>query len=106
MWQEGMETLDDQSDDIIQIEGVVEATNSNNDTYKKEIVDPLIRLGDCRFIVDGTVEMSLNDVVFATLDYGNGDCNAVAIMTTDTETVEIDLTRFKRKNRNNQNGKD
>jgi len=106
MWQEGLETMDDQSDDIIQIDGIVEATNSNNDTYKKEIIDPLIRLGDCRFIVDGTVEMSLNGAVFATLDYGNGDCNAVAIMTTDTETVEIDLTKFKRKNRNNQNGKD
>lgn len=97
MWQEGLETMDDQTDDIIQIEGVVIATNSTNDTYKKEIVDPLIRLGDCRFIVDGTVEMSLNGVVFNTMDYGNGDCNATAIMTTDSETVEIDLTKFKRK---------
>jgi len=107
MWAEGMETIDDQTDDVIQIEGIVVATNTDSeDTYKKEIVDPLIRLRDCRFIVDGTVEMSLNDVVFATIDYGDGDCNAVAIMQTDTETTEIDLTRFKRKQKKNQNGKD
>ena len=106
MWAEGMETTDDQTDDEIHIEGLVVATNSSNgDTYKKEIVDPLIRLRDCRYIVDGTVKMSLNDAVFATLDYGNGDCNAVAIMITDTETTEIDLTKFKRKQKKNQNGK-
>ena len=97
-----METTDDQTDDVIQIEGFVVAINNDSgDTYKKEIVDPLIRLRDCRFIVDGTVEMSLNDVVFATLDYGDGDCNAVAVMQTDTETTEIDLTKFRRKQKKN-----
>ena len=94
-WLEGMDTDEDQTDDVIQITGVVNAENSDGDTYKKEIVEPLIRLGDCRFIVQGVVEIWLNESLISSLDYGNGDCNNIAILTKDGETIEIDLAKRK-----------
>jgi hypothetical protein len=94
-WLEGMDTDEDQTDDVIQITGVVNAENSDGDTYKKEIVEPLIRLGDCRFIVKGVVEIWLNETLISSLDYGNGDCNNMAILTKDGETLEIDLEKRK-----------
>lgn len=94
-WLEGMDTDEDQTDDLIQITGVVNAENSDGDTYKKEIVEPLIRLGDCRFIVQGVVEIWLNESLISSLDYGNGECNNMAILTKDGETLEIDLAKRK-----------
>jgi hypothetical protein len=97
-WLEGMETTDDQTDDVIQIEGTVQASNSDGDTYSKTIVDPLIRMRDCRFIVSGVVEVKLNDIIASTMNYGDGECDAVAVLTNaQGETVEVDLTTCKRK---------
>ena len=105
-WIEGIETTEDQTDDVIQIEGTVNASNSDGDTYKKEIVEPLVRARDCRFIVSGIVKVTLNDQLISTLDYGNGDCDAVAVMTgLNGETTEIDLTTFKRKDHGTTKGK-
>ena len=96
-WIEGMETTEDQTDDLIHIDGVVTAV-SGSDTYKKEIVEPLVRLGDCRFIVKGLVTVTLNGVLISTLNYGNGQCDEVANMTNaNGEIVEVDLVKCKRK---------
>jgi hypothetical protein len=103
-WLEGMETTDDQTDDVIQIEGTVQASNNDGDTYSKTIVDPLIRMRDCRFIVSGVVEVKLNDVIASTMNYGDGECDAVAVLTkADGETVEVDLATCKRKVNQNPN---
>ena len=96
-WIEGMETDEDQTDDVIQITGEVNADNSDGDTYKKEIVEPLIRLGDCKYIVKGIVEITLNGELISSLDYGDGSCNNMAILTKDGETFEVDLSKRKMK---------
>jgi hypothetical protein len=102
-WMEGMETTEDQTDDVIYIEGVVNAA-TGTDTYKKEIVDPLVRTGACRFIVKGIVEVTLNGTLVSSLNYGDGECDDVAAMTNaDGETVEVDLAKCKRKDNNNKN---
>lgn len=102
-WIEGMETTEDQSDDVLKIEGIVTATNSDNESYKKEITLPLIRQKDCRFIVEGTVVITINEAVISTLDYGNGECDAVAIMTpTEGDVVEVDLAKHKTKEKKNK----
>ncbi len=96
-WIEGMETTDNQTDDVIHIEGFVTAT-SGADSYKKEIVKPLVRLGDCRFIVSGAVTVTLNGEMVSTLDYGNGSCDEAATMKTSDGTVtEVDLAKYKLK---------
>ena len=100
-WVQGMETTDDQTDDVIEIEGSLTAT-SGSDSYKKEIVEPLVRLGTCRFIVKGIVKVTINDMV-SSLDYGDGECDEVATMTNPGGTsVEVDLAVCKMKGNKNQ----
>lgn len=91
-WIEGLDTELDQTDDMIQITGYTEATTSDGDTYRKEIVDPLIRIKDCRYIVQGVVEITLNGELVSSLDYGDGECDATAILTQNGETYEVDLS--------------
>ena len=53
---------------------------------------------DCRFIVSGIVEVKLNDVLASSMNYGDGECDAIATLTkADGEIVEIDLSTCKRK---------
>lgn len=101
-WIEGLETTDDQTDDVIHITGEVSAT-SGLDSYKKEIVNPLVRIGDCRFIVEGVVEITLNGTLISTLNYGDGECDEIATMTnSEGETIEVDLFNCKMKGNQNQ----
>ncbi|NOY97399.1 MAG: hypothetical protein GXO81_13725 [Chlorobi bacterium] len=90
-WISGLDTKFDQSDDVIQVSGYAQITTAENDLYKMDITKPLIKLGDCRHYVEGVIEYSENGVVFATVDFGTGDCDNVATLTKDGETVEIDL---------------
>ncbi|HKI89452.1 MAG TPA: hypothetical protein VKA38_10510 [Draconibacterium sp.] len=90
-WIEGMNTDVDQTDDMIQITGYTNAETSDGDVYKKEIVDPLIRIRDCPYIVQGVVDISMNGDLISSLDYGEGECNDMAILTKDGETYEVEL---------------
>ncbi|MCG6188869.1 hypothetical protein [Maribellus maritimus] len=98
-WIEGIDSEMDQTDDMVQITGYTNATTSEGDEYMKEIIEPLIRTRNCRFIVQGVVEITLNGELLSSLDYGDGECNDVAILTQDGETAEVDLSvrkcRFK-----------
>lgn len=103
-WIEGMDTELDQTDDVIQITGFAEATTSEGESYRKEIVAPLVRIRDCRFIVQGTVDIIYNGDTSA-LDYGDGTCDAVAELTTsDGEIIEIDLAEKRMNRYRNQQG--
>ncbi len=98
-WIEGMDTQEDQNDDVIQITGSTNAKTSEGDVYRKEIVEPLIRLRDCRYIVQGIVEITFNGKLFSSLDYGDGTCNNIAILTKDGQTYEVDLSKNKMKDK-------
>ncbi len=110
-WLEGMDTPEDQSDDVIVISGgaeIVMTINGVTETYKKEITTPLKRLGDCRYIVEGIVEISLDGVVLSTIDYGDGTCDEVAMVTdADGNQTEIDLhdRKFNEEKNKHQSGK-
>ena len=107
-WIEGMDTKDDQSDDVFTITMLAEVTmtiDGTTETYKKETTTPLKRIGDCPYIVEGVVDISLNGSV-TTLDYGDGTCDEIAVMTdADGNQTEIDLSerRFKSKEEKNKN---
>ena len=91
-WLAGVSTPEDRDDDKIVITGSITVENTTDKiTYSKTITDGLIKLGDCRNIVDGTVEYSQGAVVFATLDYGDGTCDNVASLTTGGTTTEVTL---------------
>ena len=90
---DGFETLFRHSDDAIMIEGFVDYETSNGKTFSKNITNPLIKTGACRFITEGTVSFTLNGENFAELDYGDGTCDDVATITKDGETRQITIGR-------------
>ncbi len=90
-WVEGIETDTIHSDDKIQITGFANATTSEGDEYEKTIIEPLIKLGDCKYIVQGVVEIIENGTTTSSIDYGDGECDSVATLTQNGETTEIEL---------------
>ena len=59
-----------------------------------KIETPLIREATCRFIVSGVVEINRNgtDII---VDYGDGDCDNIAIATSNGKEFEIELGKRK-----------
>ena len=91
-WLAGVATPEDRDDDKIVITGSITVENTtDNITYSKTITDGLIKLGDCRNIVDGTVEYAQGAVIFATLDYGDGTCDNVATLAVGGTSTEVTL---------------
>jgi hypothetical protein len=90
-WTSGLDTPGNQADDVYQITGKVEVTTSNNESYSRVIVEPLVKVADCRHFVSGVVQITSNGEIVSTLDYGDGTCDNMVILTTQGETYEIDL---------------
>lgn len=81
-------------DNVFEITGNGTFTNKAGNTYAKEITTPLRREMSCRFIVSGVVEITRSDAT-ATLDFGDGSCDARGILTQpDGDSREVFLRRF------------
>lgn len=106
-WLEGLATLQEHSDDKIQKTGSLSVSSSDGNEWEKTIKEPLIRLGDCRNYVQGTVDYLLNSEVVAVLDYGTGTCDTTAVVTIGDQQVEISLAgkSAKAKHGKSKNGK-
>lgn len=95
-WMEGSETDLDQTDDVMKVTGYVINTVNENGTetvYRKDIIEPLLKSSNCRYFSQGIIELSQAGNFIATLDYGNGDCDDVAVLTkAGEEPVEITLS--------------
>ncbi len=91
-WIKGLDTPKEDDDDMIQITGRIDVTsNQVTDNYARVIAKPLIRLGDCKYPVEGTIEFQKDNVAFSTVDYGDGTCDNLATLTTNGATVDIVL---------------
>jgi len=66
-------------DDVYAITGAAAGANSGGHTWSSNISTPLIKKFVCRWIVKGTVRLT-RDGREALLDYGNGDCDNLAIL--------------------------
>ncbi len=81
-------------DNVFLITGKGTWTGPLGNVFVKEVVEPLRRELACRFIVSGVLEISRNDET-ASLDFGDGSCDAVGLLTLPSgETKEIFLRRF------------
>jgi len=94
-WVEGLDTSYDRADDKIHITGQDVFVDSENNEFKKEIEDHLLRLGTCKFIVSGVVVYSQNGDEFARVDFGDGTCDDKAIKTTVDGEEEITLGKHR-----------
>lgn len=77
-------------DDVYTVEGTDTGVNRNGYTYTHQITNALMYQMTCRWIVEGTIEMTVNGDS-ATLDYGNGDCDNNATVTHNGKSYQIRL---------------
>lgn len=82
-------------DNVFLISGFATYTGPAGNVFSKETITPLRKEMACRFIVSGVLEISRNELT-ASLDFGDGSCDAVGILTyPNGESEEIFLRRFK-----------
>ena len=67
-------------------------TGSKN-TYTKNILIPLERIDGCDYVVKGKIEYIKDGAVVATVDFGDGECDATATKTVDGVDHEIKLNK-------------
>ncbi len=93
---EGFATVGNWEDNVFLVWGYDITTFPNGSKYTSIIKTPLRFTAICKipFPVSGVIEITKNDEI-ATLDYGNGDCNNLATITTGGVTKEIELKRNK-----------
>ena len=96
-WIEGEETnllshgLAGVLDDVFLVTGNGGGINRNGVTYTMNITTALRIQRDCRWITEGTVEISPEDEETRILDYGDGECDNIATVTIGDEVMEIIL---------------
>ena len=52
--------------------------------YKRSIIKPLVKIDGCDYIVEGKIEYIKDGALVATVDFGDGECDATA---TDRKSV-------------------
>ncbi|ALM06433.1 hypothetical protein SB49_00350 [Sediminicola sp. YIK13] len=83
-------------DNVFLISGQGTFTGKMGNVFSKETVAPLRRELSCRFIVSGVLQFSKNDAT-ASLDFGDGSCDAKGLLTyPNGDEEEIFLRRFNR----------
>ncbi len=81
-------------DNVFLITGKRTFINKAGNTFDKEVVSPLRRELSCRFIVSGVLDITRNENT-ASLDFGDGSCDAKGILTLpDGSSEEVFLRRF------------
>jgi hypothetical protein len=95
LFVEGFDTPALLSDDKFQMTGFTSSVSSEGYSFSATITEPLIRVGTCRFIVQGVVVFTRNDNLMAELNYGDGTCDDIATITKDGETRQITLGKWR-----------
>ena len=89
-WTAGFDTPLNIWDDVFTIEGNATGINRKGNTYTHTITNPLVIENACRWIVQGTIELTTNGKT-ATLDYGMGTCDDMATLTINGKTTDIKI---------------
>ena len=90
----GNGTPDYNGDNVLQITGNSNGSNSNGRIWSSIITDPVIRKGGCKWRVKGQVQITRkSNTHIALLDYGDGTCDNIATITVNGVTRTITLPR-------------
>ena len=96
-WIEGFATLGEM-DNVFLLEGS-SLTIRNDISISRTITEALRVDRSCGYITEGIVSIVWNDINTATIDYGDGTCDDLAIIYRDGQEFEIDLDRFRYRRR-------
>ncbi|MDH3650550.1 MAG: hypothetical protein OEQ53_12780 [Saprospiraceae bacterium] len=79
---------------MLSVSGSSSGVNRKGNTYEAVIIDPLVKPHNCFWFAAGVVEITINDET-RSIDYGDGLCNNVAMVTLpDGTTREIHVKPF------------
>lgn len=86
-------TLSNYLDDSFDItSGSFTGINKRGKTFTGTVVETLVYTVECETIIDGIVQFETSEIAYpATIDFGNGTCDHVAIVTT---TIEITIGNY------------
>ncbi|MBN2664320.1 MAG: hypothetical protein JXR68_11775 [Bacteroidales bacterium] len=86
-------TLTNYEDDSFNItSGSYTGTNKRGKIFTGSIIETLVYTVECETFVDGKIEFETSEIAYpATIDFGNGTCDHLAIVTT---TIEITVGNY------------
>jgi len=91
VWMVGKETANIW-DDEFQITGTATGVNRNGTGYTNTIITPVLLKRACRFAVSGVIRLDIEGLSEPVeLDYGDGECDATAVITIAGKSKEITL---------------
>jgi hypothetical protein len=90
-WVAGWNTPKNIWDDECLITGTATGKTINDVAYTNTILTALHWKRACEFIVSGTVKFERSGVEPAVLDYGTGECDAIATVTRGEQSTQITL---------------
>ncbi len=61
--------------------------------FEKVIINPLVKIEGCKYIVEGTIELQKDGEVIAVIDFGDGACDDIATKTVDGITTEFSMKK-------------
>lgn len=91
-WVDGMSTPYFIWDDIYSLEGTETGVNRSGETYTHTIVNALQIKMSCRWIVSGSVDITIGNET-GTVDYGDGSCDNIATLSRNGKTYQFQLGR-------------
>ncbi len=65
--------------------------DDKDEKYEEKIVEDIVKMDGCECPVSGIIEYYLDGELVAILDYGDGECDNLATITKNGETVEFEL---------------
>lgn len=78
-------------DDVYELQGTGNGINGNKQYYSMNITEPLYKEVACRYITKGKIEMQPQGKALRTLNYGNGDCDAISNVLINYKSFNVDL---------------
>ena len=80
-------------DDVYEITGSCKGTSRDGRSFTAVITSALRAQLDCRWITKGVLELQPDELRTRVFDYGNGECDADAIVTIGNKDYDITLSR-------------
>ncbi|MCD6066854.1 MAG: lipoprotein precursor [Bacteroidetes bacterium] len=90
-YQQGYNTPGDPSDDIIQITGNSSGKNREGRTFTVAVKTPLVKKASCKWIQQGTVDITPDGLKTRTVDFGSGSCDNTGTFTVNGNTYTFTM---------------
>ena len=90
-WTAGYNTPADPNDDVFTFTGTASGTDRNGINFTVNVITPIEKRGDCRYITKGIFEVVPEGKNTRTVDFGNGTCDNKATLKIKNSTFTFTL---------------